>query len=148
VWGILDVPEGEDYTPDELSHLVYDPFPGRLTVRLSGAPAEAPEGFAAGPDGTLIAAGPGFWEALRSLEGRWLAPDPVLLSIAHQQRSQNEPLDLNSLLKQPRRAEPAPDATEVRLAVEQRLQPAPLYRVAFPVSTKPEAPFHWEPGEG
>jgi len=148
VWGILDVPEGEDYTPDELSHLVYDPFPGRLTVRLPGPPAEAPEGFAAGPDGTLIAAGPGFWEALRSLEGRWLAPDPVLLSIAHQQRSQSEPLDLNSLLKQPRRSEPAPDAAEVRLAVEERLQAAPVYRVSFPVSAELETPFHWQPGEG
>jgi len=148
VSSILGVPEGEDYTPDELSHLVYDPFPGRLTVRLPGPPAAPPEGFAPGPDGTLIAAGPGFWEALRSLEGRWLSPDPVLLSIAQQQRSQNEPLDLNALLKQPRRAEPAPDATEVRLAVEQRLQPAPLYRVAFPVSAELETPFHWQPGEG
>jgi hypothetical protein len=148
VSGILTVPEGEDYTPDELSHLVYDPFPGRLTVRLPAPPAAPPEGFAAGPDGTLLAAGPGFWEALRSLEGRWLAPDPVLLSIAHQRQIQGEPLDLNALLKQPRRAEPAPDATEVRLAVEALLQPAPLYRVAFPVSTELETPFHWQPGEG
>src|SRR5262249_55151681 len=40
VWSVLDVPEGEDHTPDELAHLVYDPFPGRLTVPLPGPPLD------------------------------------------------------------------------------------------------------------
>src|SRR5215210_506095 len=45
-------------------------------------PLEAPEGFALDPDGkTLVAAGPGLWQALQSLEGRWLAPDPALLYV-------------------------------------------------------------------
>jgi hypothetical protein len=148
VWGILDVPEGEDHTPDELSHLVYDPFPGHLTVRLPGPPLDPPEGFAAGPEGTLAAEGPGLWQALRSLQGRWLAPDPILIYIDHQRRSPNDPLDLKALLAPARRSEPAPDAAEVRLALEKRLQPAPLYRVTWRVEPKNEAPFHWEPGEG
>jgi hypothetical protein len=148
VWSILLVSEGEDHTPDELSHLVYDPFPGRLTVRLPGPPADLPEGFAAAPDGTLTAEGPGLWRALRSLEGRWLSPEPILLSMEEQRRSPREPLDLNALLKQPRRAEPAPDSAEVRLAIEERLLTAPVYRVTWRVDPKGDTPFRWEPGEG
>jgi hypothetical protein len=151
VWSVLDVPQGEDHTPDELSHLVYDPLPGRLTVRLPGPPLAPPEGFAAADDGTLTAAGPGLWQALRSLEGRWLAPDPILIYMDHQRRTADaadDPLDLATLLRQPRHAEPAPDATEVRLAIEKRLLPAPVYRVAWRVDPKMEAPFRWEPGEG
>ncbi|HEX3528795.1 MAG TPA: hypothetical protein VH988_17175 [Thermoanaerobaculia bacterium] len=148
VWSVLDVPEGEDHTPDELSHLVYDPFPGRLTVRLPGPPLESPEGFAPAADGTLTAAGPGLWQALRTLQGRWLAPDPILIYIDHQRRTPNDPLDLAPLLRQTRHAEPAPDATEVRLAIEQRLLPVPVYRVAWRVDPKSEMPFRWEPGEG
>jgi hypothetical protein len=148
VWGVLDVPEGEDHTPDELSHLVYDPFPGRLTVRLSGPPLGAPEGFAAGPNGTLTAEGPGLWQALRSLQGRWLTPDPILFYIEAKHRSTDQALDLSALVRQPRHAEAAPNSKEVRLAVEARLQPAPLYRVAFRVAPALDSPFHWGPGEG
>jgi hypothetical protein len=139
VMAVLFVPEGEDHSRDELSHLVYDPFPARLTVRLPVPPREAPEGFAMAPDGkTLVASGPGFWEALRSLEGRWLAPDPVLLYVQRDGREQKEPLDLDALIAQPRRAEPAPAADEVREAIEERLEPTPFYRVTFAVQPDAE----------
>jgi len=148
VWSVLTIPDGEDHTPDELSHLVYDPFPGRLTVRLPGAPLEAPEGFTAGRDGALSAEGPGLWQALRSLEGRWLSPDPLLLYMEHVRRNPDEPFNLNALLRQERRAEPAPDAKEVRLAVEERLRPEPVYRVLWKINPDATGSFHWEPGEG
>lgn len=149
VWSVLTLPEGEDHTPDELSHLVYDPFPGRLAVRLPGAPLEAPEGFTLGKDGTLSAEGPGFWQALRALEGRWLSPDPILLYMEHLRRSPDEPFNLSALLRQERRAEAAPDATEVRLAIEERLRPAPVYRALWKIQPDAvDSAFHWEPGEG
>lgn len=139
VMAVLFVPEGEDHSPNELSHLVYDPFPARLTVRLPGRPREEPEGFAVAPDGkTLVASGPGLWEALRSLEGRWLAPDPVLLYVQRNGREQKEPLDLEALVAVPRRAEPAPAADEVRQALEERLEPTPFYRVTFAVQPDAE----------
>jgi len=139
VMAILLVPEGADHSPDELSHLVYDPFPARLTVRLPGRPLEAPEGFALNPDGkTLVAAGPGLWQALQSLEGRWLAPDPALLYVQRDGREQKEPLDLDALVAQPRRSEPPPSGDEVREVLEGRLRPAPLYRVTFAVQPDAE----------
>jgi len=45
VAAVLAVPEGEAETLDELSRLVYDPFPARVTVVLPGPPLEV-EGFA------------------------------------------------------------------------------------------------------
>ncbi|HKH50164.1 MAG TPA: hypothetical protein VKM72_36390 [Thermoanaerobaculia bacterium] len=139
VMAVLLVSEGADHSPDELSHLVYDPFPARLTVRLPGRPLEAPEGFAIDPDGkTLVATGPGLWQALQSLEGRWLAPDPALLYVQRDGRDQKEPLDLDTLVALARRSEPAPYADEVREALEDRLHPEPLYRVTFAVQPDAE----------
>ena len=149
VWSVLTIPEGEDHTPDELSHLVYDPFPGLLTVRLPGAPLEPPEGFTIGKSGTLSAEGPGLWQALRSLEGRWLSPDPILLYMEHVRRSPDDPFNLNALLREERRAEPAPGTKEVRLAIEERLRPEPVYRVLWRIQPDAvDSGFHWEPGEG
>ena len=139
VLGVLAPQPGEDHSADELSHLVYDPFPARLTARLPGPPLEAPEGFASTDGGkTLTAVGPGFWEALRSLEGRWLSPDPVLLYVAKGRQGKEEPLDLDTFLAQPRRAASPPDAAEVRQGIEERLRPAPLYRVLFAVDPDAE----------
>lgn len=136
---VLAVPPGEDHSADELSHLVYDPFPARLTVRLPGPPLEAPEGFAAADGGrTLTAVGPGLWEALRALEGRWLSPDPVLLYVEKDGPGKKEPLDLDVLVAQPRRAASPPDAAEVRQGIEEGLRPAPLYRVLFAVDPDAE----------
>lgn len=136
VTGVLLVPEGAEYSPDELSHLVYDPFPARLTVGLPGPPLEAPEGFKV-EDGNLTAVGPGLWQALRALEGRWLAPDPVLLYVESAKTGEEKPVDLDALVALPRRAEPAPSPDEVRDALEDRLRPAPFYRATFAV--QPEA---------
>lgn len=143
VLAILAVPPGEEYSTDELSHLVYDPFPARLTVRLPGPPLETPEGFAAADGGRrLTAVGPGLWESLRSLEGRWLSPDPVLLYVKGdtpgQDRGKKETFDLDAFVAQPRRAEPPADADEVRQGLEEGLFPEPLYQVVFAVDPDAE----------
>ncbi|HEX7184114.1 MAG TPA: hypothetical protein VF756_19950 [Thermoanaerobaculia bacterium] len=149
VWDVLLVPKGTDHSLDEVSHLVYDPFPAPLTVRLPGAPLEAPEGFAVDEKAqTLTAAGPGLWQALRSLEGRWISPDPLLLYVTRGGQSQKEPMDLDEFLALPRRAARPSSSTEVRRAIEERLKPAPLYRVTFAVQPEEEGetsePFDWE----
>jgi len=145
VWDVLLVPTGEEYSPDEISHLVYDPFPARLTVTLPGPPL-AVEGFEKGPDGKLSVPGLGLWNALRSLEGRWLSPDPVMLYVERRGQS-DHPLDLGAFLRQPRRAEEAhllPSAEEVQKEIEFHLPPAPLYRLSWKVQTEKDEDFHWE----
>jgi hypothetical protein len=146
---VLAVPEGADHSPDEVSHLVYDPFPALLSLKLPSAP-QAVEGFRRGEGGALTVASPGLWEALRSLEGRWLAPDPVLFYVESAQREGEGSLDLAAFLARPRSAAPAhllPSAQEVREEVVSRLKPAPLYRVAWRVRPDDETPFRWEEGE-
>ncbi len=133
VFAVLLVRSGAELSLDELSHLVYDPFPARLVVRLP-APPEEVEGFARGAEGELMVPGLGIWQALRALEGRWLSPDPVLLYVQLRGRGEEAPFDLDSLAARERAAAPAPTAAEVRLAIEERLQPASLYRATWPVT--------------
>jgi hypothetical protein len=148
VLSVLQVPNDEDYSPDEISRLVYDPFPGRLMVRLPAPPLAAPEGFA-DDHGTLVAEGPSLWHALHSLAGRWLAPDPVLLYVDVQRRKPEQPLDLTALLRQPRHSSTPPGAGELAKLIANALKPEPVYRVTWPVRPEAEtAPFQWEPGEG
>jgi len=149
VTDVLLVPESDEYSPDEVSHLVYDPFPARLTVKLPGPPL-AVEGFQTGDGGTLAVAGFGLWDALRSLEGRWLAPDPVLFYVAASRRGKDAKIDLDAFLGKPRKAAPPhhfPSAEAVRAAIEERLKPAPLYRVSWQVRPDDETEFRWEEGE-
>ncbi len=145
---VLTVPSGGAWSPDEVSHLVYDPFPARLTVKLPGKPLEA-EGFVPGEEGTFAVPSPGLWEGLRALEGRWLSPDPVLFYVESAQQ-EGEDFNLDSFLERPRRAAAPhllPSAREVRTAIEASLRPAPLYRLAWRINPQDESEFKWEEGE-
>lgn len=71
----LLVPEGESYSLNELSRLVYDPFPARLTLNVTGRVLHA-EGLVGG-EGLYERPGVDAWSALAALDGRWLAPDLV-----------------------------------------------------------------------
>ena len=145
---VLVVPDRAAYSPDEVSHLVFDPFPARLAVKLPGAPSSV-EGFARGEKGMLEVPSLGLWEALKSLEGQWLAPDPVLFYVASGQNGQDE-IDLDLFLQKTRRAAPAhllPSADEVRAAIEERLRPAPVYRAAWTIQPDDETEFRWDEGE-
>lgn len=124
---VLLVPDGEAESLQELSHRVYDPFPAAITVRLP-APAVEVEGFIGAQKAKRVLRIPraGLWEALGRLRGRWLAPDPLLLDIAHQQ-DPGTPLDLGTVLAVPRRAG-APSAGEVERALVLELAPKPSYR--------------------
>jgi hypothetical protein len=144
VLDVLVIPPGSDHSPDEISRLVYDPFPARLTVSLPGPPLEV-EGFERKEGGELAVKGLGLWDALQSLEGRWVSPDPVLTYVKN--RGQENSFDLETFLGQPRRAEPAPTAKEVRQALETQLSPEPFYRLTWQVEPDDETPFAWEEKE-
>jgi hypothetical protein len=148
VTDVLLVPARAEYSPDEISHLVYDPFPARLTVKLPG-PALNVEGFQTGNEGALEVAGLGLWEALRALAGQWLAPDPVTFYVATARQGKDAKIDLDAFVQKPRQATPRPpSAAEVKEALEERLRPAPVYRVSWQVRPDDETPFRWEAGEG
>lgn len=142
VLDVLLIPKGQDRSLDELSHLVYDPFPAPLSIQLPDEPLEI-EGFEKSGDEEKVwtVDSPGLWTALRSLDERWIAPDPVLIYVAHRKEGV---LDLEELAEAPRNVVlPLPNSLEVRRAIEERLAPAsPVYRVVWKVSEDEE--FSWE----
>ena len=143
---IFDVADDDVYTTNELSHLVFDPFPARVAVRLAGAALES-EGFRREPDGTLAVPGLGLWEAFEALEGRWLDPDP-LLTVVRRQRDSSHPFDLDAFVALPRRAAPPAGTGEVQTEIVRLLTPAATYRVTWPVVQRTEeqeaAGFDWD----
>lgn len=147
VLDVLVIPQGNDRSMDELSHLVYDPFPAPLTVQLPGKPLEV-EGFVpSGDEDVWTVDNPGFWTALQSLEGEWVSPG--LVQIYAQTGPQTRTLDLGALLRLPRTyADPLPDHQEVKAALVERLKPsASTYRAvwrALPKEEANEAEFTWE----
>ena len=133
VWDVLLVEERADHSLDELSRLVYDPFPARVTVILPGDPLDG-EGFEPTQEGDLAVPTRGFWTALSGLEGRWLSPDPALLYVAVSSAGDDRKVDLSGLAREERQAaETMPNAAEVRAAIEERLAPVPLYRLTWRV---------------
>jgi hypothetical protein len=147
VLDVLLIPKGQDRSLDELSHLVYDPFPAPLSIQLPGEPLEV-EGFepAKSEDRVWTVDTPGLWAALRSLEERWVAPDPVMVYVEHKGPNA-EGLDLSALLDAPRRVNrPLPNSLEIRKAIEERLKPAAaVYRAAWKTTPRSEDDeFSWE----
>jgi hypothetical protein len=147
VLSVLLIPSGQDRSIDELSHLVYDPFPAPLSIQLPGEPLEV-EGFApsGSEDRIWTVDNPSLWAALQSLEGRWVSPDPVMIYVKHKGPNAKG-LDLSALLDTPRRVNrPVPNSLEVRRAIEERLKPASsIYRAVFrTVPGSEDDKFSWE----
>lgn len=145
VWRVVVVPEDGDRSLDELSRLVYDPFPAPLTVRLPAEPEEV-EGFAVRPDGSLFVPGLGLWDTLPLLAGRWLDPDPLLLCFEHEYGAPGSSFDLVGFLRAPRSAVPAsalPTARQLREAIAAGLSAAPLYRAVWAIDPETEPSRPW-----
>lgn len=73
---IFEVPDDDAFTLRELSRRVFDPFPGVITAVPDGPVIEA-VGFAESGDGWTIPS-LDLWRAYRSLDGRFVSPDPLL----------------------------------------------------------------------
>jgi hypothetical protein len=126
-WDVLLVPEGEAWSLDELSRLVYDAFPAKLVLRLPSSPREV-EGFSTEED-HLSVRPIGLWSALESLEGRWLAPDPLLLYVRASQAESR--VDLAEVTATRRRWTESLTPAEIGDAIVERLVPPESYRAVW-----------------
>ena len=129
---VLKVPAGEAYTLDELSQLVFNPFPAEFIVEAP-APITEAEGFERMGERTARVPGLGMWEAYTGSRGRWLAPDPLQTYLEAMLHRDATPFDLSAFCALPRRSVEPPEAREVREALETALTPADVYRVAWRV---------------
>ena len=129
----------EAYSLNELSALVYDPFPAELLVHLPG-PVQESVGFVREQDSSVRVEPMALWGALDGLETGWITPDPLFAMI--RAARQEHQVDLDKFLAQERRITTTPTAAAVRSAIEARLARAPVYRVRWSVRRRVE------PGRG
>lgn len=120
----LLVDGGAAHSLNELTRLVYDPFPARLTIAVKGRILGA-EGLVAGP-GHFERPPVDAWSALAALEGRWLAPDLVtaLASPAPEDRQPDPDPVVFAALQRSFTSAPAPAEVESALLAE--LVPVPV----------------------
>ncbi len=118
----LLVPDGESFSMNELTRLVYDPFPARLTISVDGQALQS-EGWIT-HSGFFERPAVDAWNALLSLDGRWMSPDLVtaLASPAPEDR-QPEP-DPVEFASRPRYVAAAPTSADVESALLSGLLPA------------------------
>ena len=125
----LMVDDGEAFSLNELTRLVYDPFPARLTIAVEGQ-VVATEGFSAGAD--FFERPPvDAWNALLSLEGRWISPDLVTAAAAPGSDDLQPDPDVLAFASLPRRYFPPPDAAEVESSIVAGLVPEEMLRLVW-----------------
>jgi hypothetical protein len=128
---------GEEETEnlERQADLVFNPFPATLVIRVPTEP-EIVEGFTREEKGRLVAQTQHLLDAVASLEGKWISPDPLAFAI----RSDTQGLDdlAPVIAAQPRHAAAVIGEREVADALRERLRPAARYRVRF--LTKAPAP--------
>lgn len=144
VWQPLEVADGEAFTLDELSHLVFDPFPAPVEIQLPGPALEAVGFEIEGSANHLVARGPGFWQAFEYLEGHWLTPDPVL-AFVRESRKPKPAFDLEAFLHEPRKAAPPPSGGDIQKVIQSKLAGAPEFHLTWKVATDGDEPA--EPGD-
>jgi len=125
----LMVPSGQAFSLNELTRLVYDPFPARLTIAVIGEVLGS-EGLEAGADFFDRPPVDG-WNALKSLEGRWISPDLVTAAAAPVSDDRQPDPDILVLASTPRRYFPPPDAAEVESAIVAGLVPEEMLRLVW-----------------
>lgn len=124
---LFSVSSDSVHSLEELSRLVHDPFPAPLTVQTPGPVLEV-EGFEQHGRDLVSVPGLSLWQALLTLEERWISPNPVVAR--YRQLAKEIKLDIVDFARRPRRvSEPSP--AEIRQALEETLSPAQNYRVRW-----------------
>lgn len=135
---VFEIPAEEADSLDERVRRVYDPFPAPVVVTVPGTVLES-EGFRVGAGGTYEIDALGLWNAFRSLEGQWIAPDPVVASWLHEQRGGGGDFDLDGFAAKPRFVSAAPPPGELVRSLERALRPQSIYRVLWDTAPDEES---------
>ena len=109
--------------------LVFNPLPARIVVHIPGEPLIV-EGFTRSKEGELIAEPLSLLEAIASLEGRWVTPDPLAFSI--RPGGGGDPANEAALIAaMPRKTAAVVGEIEVADALVAKLKPAARYRARW-----------------
>jgi hypothetical protein len=129
-------PSGDDARSiADQADLVLNPFPAEVSVRTPGA-ITAFEGFQRDDDHNVRARAPDLAEAVASLEGRWLSPDPLAIAIRATGDPTGAPAPLE-LARMPRRSTAVITPSEIADALLEKMKGAPRYRVRWTEPVRP-----------
>jgi len=120
----MDDDEGRADTFAEEADLVYNPFPGRMTITLPGEVISS-EGFTKAKEGSMVVEPVDLFAALTALEGRWVEPDPLVALLREQQTTGAQMATLV------RRSTPFVPASDVADAVREKLVRPKTYTVRW-----------------
>jgi hypothetical protein len=121
--------EGESVPVDELFDLVYNPFPADITIRTPRAIVGS-EHFEKRADDVVFIRHAGLLDAARTLEGKWLSPDPLAILL----RSEEEKFEMPpaaELAAMKRKWSQRVAASELQTALVNAVKPAESYRVRW-----------------
>jgi hypothetical protein len=130
VWSVLFVDEEQDFSLNEISSLVFDPFPANLSVRVPAKILEH-EGFETSADQSIRVPQLTLWGALLAMRDRWMTPDPLMTKVEHARSSGGKPLSLAAFLTQERRVQAVPSSADVKAALTEGLKARVRYRVRW-----------------
>jgi len=112
---------------DEQFDRVFNPFPAEVVVHLPREAAEV-EGFEK-KDRQLVIPRRGLIDALQSLDGQWLSPDPLMML---QMGKENEPEPTAAdVAAMPRHSTAVVTASDIEGAIIEQLKPAGAYRLRW-----------------
>jgi hypothetical protein len=131
------VADDEAFSLNELSRLVYDPFPTRLTVAVDAEVLSAVGFIDRGGDFERPPVDA--WNALRSLEGRWISPDLVTAAAAPAPDDQQPEPDVLMLASTPRYFSSAPTPAEVGTAIFDELVPEDMLQLRWSAPDRRQA---------
>lgn len=122
--------EGESVPVDELFDLVYNPFPAEITIRTPRA-IVANEHFETRGADVVFIPHAGLLDAARTLEGKWISPDPLAILL----RSEEDKFDMppaSELAAMKRKWSQHVASSDLQTALINAVKPADSYRVRWP----------------
>ena len=119
----MDEDDGRVVTLAEDADLIYNPFPGRMTVEVPGQ-IVSHEGFEL-RDNRAVVDPISLFDAIAKLEGRWITPDPLAALLKEQAPKAGE------LAGKARKSSASVDAAEVADAVREQLVRPKTYVVRW-----------------
>jgi len=142
---VLLVPDDDAFSLNELTRLVYDPFPARLTVAVEGHVLSF-EGWIE-DGGFYERPAVDAWNALRSFEGRWISPDLVTAAAAPLPEEQQPDPDVLLFASLPRRFTSPPSSGDVEAALLAAMVPESRLQLRWRTPPRVEGEFVELPSE-
>ena len=136
---VLLVPDDDAFSLNELTRLVYDPFPARLTIAVEGHVLSF-EGWIE-DGGFYERPAVDAWNAIRSLEGRWISPDLVTAAAAPVAEDQQPDPDVLFFASLPRHYSSPPTSSDVEAAMLAALVPESQLLLQWQTPPKPDREF-------